>query len=112
MLVAILLLLAAPTPPPSAGELLVTTQIGNKGAVEMCLTGSKVPGAALLLRVEVWRKSVLLGNVEVPDQDPRAVFAQCRSFQVAAAPGDSLKVYSVGVRPKTITVTPRAAGGE
>lgn len=109
MLLAVLLLLAAPKPASAlpAGELLTTVQVGKKGAAEICLTGAKTPGASLLFRVETWRGKALVGSVEVPDKDARAAFAQCRPLPEPAVSGDSLKVYSVGARPKSLTVNPR-----
>ena len=96
------LLAVAPAPP----ELLTTTPVGKKGAVEICLSGTKARGATLLFRVEVWRGKSLLGATEVPDQDGRALYAQCRTIPRAAV-GDLVKVFSTRSRPRTVTVTLR-----
>lgn len=111
-LATVLLLLAVPaTPAPAAlGDLLATLAVPKAGAVEVCLSGSKPKGAALLFRVEVWRGQRQLGAVEVPDRDARAAYAQCRALGVSAVRGDALKVYSLGTRPTSLSVAAPPAG--
>jgi hypothetical protein len=108
-LLAVLVTLAVAAAAAAAPELLATVPVARKGAAEICLNGSKAPGAALELRVEVWRKTALLGTTTVPDHDARAVFSACRPITPARA-GDVVKVLSVGVRPKSVTATLRPDG--
>jgi hypothetical protein len=118
MRLAVLLLLSlvgcsavgAPTPAPVSSPLFSLT-IGKKGLGDLCVSGAKAPGVKLLFRAEVWsRKNVLVATVEVPDADSRPLFAQCRPL--VGAPGELLKVFSVGPAPKSLTVNPRPSAQE
>jgi hypothetical protein len=91
----LLLVVSTPAPAAPAEQFLASVTVGGRGAGEVCLSGSKAPGAHLLFRVEVWHGAARVGAVEVPDQDPRGRFSQCRTIPPAER-GDVVKLFAVG----------------
>lgn len=112
-----LIALAAGAPRPSSvitepPVLILDRMVDRRGAVEVCLHGTKPPGAALAWRLQVWRAGKLLGSSTFADQDRRAVYALCRVLPVMpAAPLDTVKLYVTSpVTPTSTTMELRPDG--